>query len=101
MEIDKMFSVMFPDSEMVTIFKCGEKNTAYLAQFGTAPYFKNELIASISGPCSVMFDESLNIKYQSKQIDIHVRYWCGQEFVARYLTSEFLVKEQTLKKKKM
>jgi len=32
-EIDKLFSVMFPDSEMVKIFKCGEKNSVPFHQF--------------------------------------------------------------------
>ncbi|GBN89462.1 hypothetical protein AVEN_258460-1 [Araneus ventricosus] len=41
---------------------------------------------------TLLFDESLNKATQSKQMDIHVRYWCDgdQEVKTRYLTSVFL-----------
>ncbi|WAR04834.1 hypothetical protein MAR_020203 [Mya arenaria] len=89
-DIEKLFRTMFPDSPIAKSFSCGERKTAYLAVFGIGSYFLEDLKSSITGPYSVMFDESLNKKDQSKQMDIHVRYWIGGKVVTRYYTSQFL-----------
>ena len=92
--INEVFKEMFPDSQIASKFTCGEKKTAYLAVFGLAPYLRDKLITTVnanSTPFTVMFDESLNNKSQSKQLDVHVRYWATDNTVkSSYLTSEFM-----------
>jgi hypothetical protein len=81
---------MFPDSQIAKTFTCGERKTANLTVFGIAEHFVEIVKSNVTGPYSVMFDESLNKKDQTKQMDVHVRFWSGQQVVTRYLTSEFL-----------
>lgn len=38
----------------------------------------------------ILFDESLNKKVQQKQLDIHLRFWNGNEVQSRYFTSIFM-----------
>lgn len=64
------------------------KNCLY-GRFGLAEHFQHELKKQITGPYVIMFDESLNTKAQSKQIDIHVRFWKGG-VKTRYFESQFL-----------
>ncbi|KAL7383430.1 hypothetical protein ABVT39_010507 [Epinephelus coioides] len=37
-----------------------------------------------------MFDESLNHATKKKQLDVHVRYWVGDQVHSRYLGSQFM-----------
>lgn len=73
--IDELFQIMFPDSEIAKTFKCGKDKTAYMARFGLADYIKKDLISKITGPFVLMFDESLNQTNKTKQLDVHVRFW--------------------------
>lgn len=90
----ELFSVMFPDSDIAKRFQCGRTKAGYVAHFGLAPYFKNNLLSQLS-PCpyySVSFDESLNNVVQKGQMDFNVRYW-DEDFnriATRYLGSEFM-----------
>ena len=92
--IAPLFARMFPDSTIAAKFSCGEKKCAYLACFGIAPFFTQQLIADvkrISGYV-IMFDESGNKATQTKQMDLHVRFWdegC-HNVTSRYLTSQFM-----------
>lgn len=92
--IAALFSFMFPDSEYVKSFTCGEDKTAYLAKFGLAPFIKRELSQTSRKPFVVMFDESYNHTTKNKQMDIHIRKWSSDEtgphVVSRYYGSEFL-----------
>jgi len=84
---------MFPDSEIVSAFKCGEMKSVYLINHGIAPHFKSllaERLKSESCKFVLMFDESMNSKTQNKQMDFHVRFWEGQEVQTRYYHSEFM-----------
>ena len=81
---------MFPDSQIAAKFSCGERKTSYLFVFGIAEYFKEELISEVTGPYTILFDESLNKKMQQTQMDIHVRYWNAGKFSTRYTGSKFL-----------
>ena len=38
----------------------------------------------------LLFDESINSKKQCKQMDVHLRYWIGEEVGIRYYHSEFM-----------
>lgn len=71
----QLFQVMFPDSNIAKQFKCGERKSAYLAVYGLGEHFRTLLKTTITGPYTVLFDESLNHKMQTKQMDIHIRFW--------------------------
>lgn len=88
--IEKIFRVMFPDSQIAAKFTCGSRKTSYLCVFGLAEYLKEMLMKAVKGYFTILFDESLNKKSQSKQMDIHVRYWEGDKVVTRYFGSQFL-----------
>ncbi|CAB4011247.1 Hypothetical predicted protein [Paramuricea clavata] len=75
--VAKIFQVMFPDSETVKKFTCGEKKSAYICSFGLAPYFESILKDKIEKQESfvLFFDESMNIAMKNKQLDVCVRFW--------------------------
>ena len=88
--IEKIFRVMFPDSQIAAKFTCGSRKTSYICVFGLAEHFKEMLMKSVKGYFTILFDESLNKKSQSKQMDIHVRFWEGNKVITRYFGSQFL-----------
>ena len=51
---------------------------------------KKDLIAKMSGPFVIMFDESFNCATKKKQLDLHVRYWDDGQVHSRYLGSQFM-----------
>jgi hypothetical protein len=82
---------MFPDSIVATQFTFGETKSMYTVVFGLAPFFKSLLEKKIKGkPYVLMFDESPNKKMQSKQLDILIRFWDGDNVRSRYYDSTFL-----------
>ncbi|KAL5457619.1 hypothetical protein EMCRGX_G034900 [Ephydatia muelleri] len=82
---------MFPDSEVAKNFSCSESKARYMATFGLAPYLLELLMDKVKDDCFVLlFDESLNIKVQQKQLDIYLRFWNGNEVQSRYFTSIFM-----------
>ena len=62
--IDQIFRVMFPDSQIAAKFTCRSRKTSYLCVFGLG-YF------------TILFDESLNKKCEAKEMDIHIRFLEG------------------------
>jgi len=48
------------------------------------------LMKSVKGYFTILFDESLNKKSQSKQMDIHVHFGEGNKVNNRYFGSQFL-----------
>jgi len=48
------------------------------------------LMKSVKGYFTILFDESLNKKSQSKQMDIHVHLREGNKVITRYFGSQFL-----------
>ncbi|GBM74428.1 hypothetical protein AVEN_39220-1 [Araneus ventricosus] len=89
-DIEKMFNRMFPDSAIVSKFSCREKKPAYYAAYGIAPYLENLLQENLNTKNFVLFDESLNIMRQEKQMDVHVRYWHQNRVSTIYFNSVFL-----------
>ncbi|KAK0143227.1 hypothetical protein N1851_018653 [Merluccius polli] len=91
-DVTKLFSAMFPDSQLAGKFACGERKCAYLCTFGLAPYFKQLALKTVATQRSyvLLFDESLNHYLQTKQLDVHVRLWDGPEVKTKYIGSEFL-----------
>lgn len=90
--VAKIFQVMFPDSDTVKKFMCGEKKSAYICSFGLAPYFASILKEKVEKQDSfvLLFDESLNFATKNKQLDMCVRLWDEDRVITRYWTSLFL-----------
>ena len=90
--VSQLFPIMFPDSMIAKSFSCGKDKTGYLVRFGLAPYFKQQLVSSVSaaGEFVVMFDESLNMTTKSKQMDLHLRFWENGEIQSHYFGSQFM-----------
>jgi len=82
---------MFPDSKIAAEFSMVATKCTYITKYGLAPYFTRMLVSRVkaSGPF-VMFDESLNRSTQTKQMDIHIRFWDSGRVVTRYWGSEFM-----------
>ena len=89
-----IFSTMFPDSEIAKQFTCGRSKLSYITSFGLAPYFHEQLLATISDVPfhSLSFDESFNSVTKNEQLDIAVRFWDVKlsKSVTRYFGSEYL-----------
>ena len=88
-----LFEVMFRDSEISKQFACGKDKNAYLASFGLAPYFSDQLCKTLN-ECpiySVSFDESFRIT-KNEQMDLVIRYWDPKLkcTLTRFIGSEFL-----------
>lgn len=82
---------MFPDSKIAQKFTCSERNCAYIACFGIAPYLKTQLKRKLGhNPYVLLFDESLNKMTQSKQSDVPIRMWNSDMINSQYYGSSFL-----------
>ena len=85
---------MCPDSDIATKISLGKTKCQYMILYGLAPYYKNELIKSISDSIyySVSFDEALNSVIQKCQMDINISYWDSTEHKVKtsYFDSQFL-----------
>lgn len=90
--IGDLFRLMFPDSSVASTFSCGSNKTSYIAKFGLAPFITKEMTKEVndSDAFVVMFDESLNKTTKSKQLDLHVRHWIGDQVNSRYFGSQFM-----------
>ena len=62
----KLFSAMFPDSQIAKQFACGERKAAYISVFGLAEHFKTLLKESVKGPFVVLFDEKFEQEVAGK-----------------------------------
>ncbi|XP_071963464.1 uncharacterized protein [Antedon mediterranea] len=102
-EINEVFQAMFPDSGIAAKFSCGEKKSAYVVNYGLAPYFRNVFSLSFvhfrslllkrvtdESDYVLLFDESLNKGTQLKQMDIHVRFWANNHVETRFFDSTFM-----------
>ena len=91
-DINFLVQQMFPDSDILKKFTCGEKKASYLSCFAIAPYFKSLLKEKVksSNGYVLLFDESLNHKLQKKQMDFHVCVWNHDKVETRYYDSQFL-----------
>lgn len=91
-DINLLMQKMFPDSIIAKQFTCADKKCAYLCCFGIAPYFKSLLTQNVKQQDGfvLLFDETLNIKLQVKQMDYYVRIWENDAVVTKYIDSSFL-----------
>ncbi|KAJ8043765.1 hypothetical protein HOLleu_11016 [Holothuria leucospilota] len=92
--VSKLFTSMFPDSQIAKTFSCGATKCAYMICFGLQPYFHDLLVDKIRNTeCySISFDECTNNISQNEQMDFIVRYWDSDidQVAVRYFGSEFL-----------
>ena len=89
--VGDLFRAMFPDSDIAHSFACGSDKTAYISKFGLAPYISEQLVADANKDTFVlMFDESLNQTTKTKQLDLHVRYWCEDHVQSTYSGLQFM-----------
>lgn len=89
-----LLKTMFPDSVIASKVQLQRSKIAYSLLFGIAPYFKKELLESVSH-CEhivVGFDESLNKVSQEIQMDLNIRFWDNDsdEVCTRFLNSAFM-----------
>lgn len=93
LNLNDLFKVMFPDSEIAKLFQLSKTKCAYYVLYGLAPYFMDTLLQEIkaSPSYSILFDESLNHQIQDEQMDVQVRFWNNKvnEVQTRYLDSRF------------
>lgn len=54
----KLFSKMFPDSEVAKKFACGRTKTQAIIKEALAPHFAEKTLASMTNPFSILMDES-------------------------------------------
>ena len=91
-DISATIAEMFKDSAIASNFHLNKLK--YLTNWGIAPYIKEQLKDEIakSEYIVVSFDESLNKKTQTCQMDIVLRYWdtVDNEVKVRYWDSKFL-----------
>ena len=92
--MNDLFKRMFSDSEIAANYSMSESKFRYVTTFGLGPYFAKKLLYDVkqSPAHALLFDESLNEEMQSKQLDVHVRYWSSENgrVESRYLTSLFI-----------
>ena len=85
---------MFSDSQTAQNFQLSKDKARYLTNFGLAPYVREELLSSLAKSPQVVssFDESLNEKTQTSQMDLQIRFFDVEDDTVkvRYLDSKFL-----------
>ena len=75
---------MFRDSEISKQFACGKDKNAYLASFGLAPYFSDQLCKTLN-ECPIY-----SVSFE--QMDLVIRYWDPKLkcTLTRFIGSKFL-----------
>ena len=70
----------FSDSLIAKSYQCSYAKASYLINFGLGPFFQQTVKnALLNSPKIVLFfDESFNNITNSKQMDVHVRYWAKE-----------------------
>ncbi|KAJ8043443.1 hypothetical protein HOLleu_10524 [Holothuria leucospilota] len=98
--VSKLFTSMFPDSQIAKTFSCGATKCAYMICFGLQPYFHDLVDKIRNTECySISFDECMNNISQNEQMDFIVRYWdsdIDQVAVRQPPTRKLLVDLQNL-----
>lgn len=71
------FKTMFPDSKTEKSFQIGRNKIGYSISHTLGPYFKCLLIEQLNQSpwLIVCFNESLNKKSQTCEMDLFIRYW--------------------------
>lgn len=88
----KLFSEMFPDSEIAKSYQMGETKVKYVIQYGISPYIQECNVTDMqSQPFTFKFDESTTSQVK-KQYDAYIQYWSPEanRVVSTYCTSLFV-----------
>jgi len=97
--VNDLFKRKFSDSEIAASYSMSESKFRYVTTFRLGPYFTKKLLYHVkqSPAHALLFDESLNEEMQSKQLNVHVRYWSSENdrVESRYLTSLFIGHSRT------
>ena len=92
--VNDSFKRMFSDSEIAVNYSMSESKFRYVTTFELGPYFTRKLLYDMeqSPTHALLFDESLTEEVQSKQLDVHVRFWSSENcrVESSYLTSLFI-----------
>jgi hypothetical protein len=92
--MNDLFKKMFSDSEIVSLYSMSDSKYRYLTTFGISPHFAKLLLEDVKASPAhcILFDESLNDELQTKQLDIHVRFWSDNSLKVetRYYNSLFI-----------
>ena len=92
--LNQILQDIFPDSQIVQNFQLSSDKARYLTNFGLAPYVREVVLAIVtkSPQIVVSFDESLNVKTQSCQMDLQLRYFDVEDDLVkvRYIDSKFI-----------
>ena len=72
---------MLPDSDIAKRMELGRTKLTYLLNYGIAPHFREQLLETLNNKDEtvLLFDESLNREQGQKQLDVHLRFWEGDE----------------------
>ncbi|CAF1530611.1 unnamed protein product [Adineta ricciae] len=79
-ELNELFPLMFPDSNIATKFSIQSNKMSYVISHGLGSYFKKKLIDDIkkTDKFVLIFDEQTN-NQNKKQLDMWFRYWCNEK----------------------
>ena len=94
LNLNELFMVMFPDSDIAQNFKMSKTKVSYMIVYGIAEYFHRSLLSLLkkSPFFTPLFDKSLNDILKKDQMDIHIRFYDVNSgtISTRYLDSRFV-----------
>ena len=94
LNLNELFMVLFPDSDIAQNFKMSKTKVSYMTVYGIAEYFHRRLFSQLkkSPFFTPLFDESLNGILNKDQMDIHIRFYDVDSgtISTRYLDSRFV-----------
>ena len=94
LNLNELFMIMFPDSDITQNFKMSKMKVSYMIVYGIVEYFHRSLLSLLkkSPFFASLFDESLNGILNKDQMDIYIRF-CDVDSGAissKYLDSGFV-----------
>ena len=77
LNLNELFMVMFPNSDITQNFKMSQTEVSYMIVYGIAEYFHHGLLSLLkkSSFFTPLFDKSLNDILNKDQMNIHIRFY--------------------------
>ena len=77
LNLNELFMVMFPDSDIAQSFKMSKTKVSYMIVYGIAEYFHRSLLSLLkkSPFFTLLLDENLNDILSKNQMDIYIRFY--------------------------
>ena len=77
LNLNELFMVMFPDSDIAQSFKMSKTKVSYMIVYGIAEYFHRSLLSLLkkSPFFTPLLDENLNDILSKNQMDIYIRFY--------------------------